>query len=122
MKRQEERAWAKWTDPTWGNEFRSRLQAIKEEYEINPSPMRAPIEPLAALYDTEDEIRRDEEIIEAYLSDHPREARRPMARGNTHDELLNFWKSTPEGRRHVDHHEQEFSAVIAKLKAEYVGR
>ena len=113
VKRQEERAWAKWTDPTWHNEFRSRLQAIKEEYEINPSPMRAPIEPHAALYDTEDEIRRDEEVIEAYLSDHPREARRPMARGYTHQELLDFWKSTPEGRRNVDQHEQEFSAAIA---------
>ena len=120
VKRQEERAWAKWTDPTWDNEFRSRLQAIKEEYEDDPSPMLAPIEPLAALYDTEDEIRRDEEVIEAYLSDHPREVRRPLARGYTHQELLNFWKSTPEGRRQVHQHEQELSAAITRLKAKFL--
>ena len=121
VKRQEERAWAKWTDPTWCNEFGSRLQAIKEKYGIETSPTPAPIEPHAALYDTGDEIRRDERVIEAYLSDHPREVRRPKARGYTHQELLDFWKSTPEGRRNVEQHEQELSAVIARLKAKYVG-
>ena len=66
----------------------------------DPLPEPKPIgEPDPAVFDTEDQIRKDDAIIEAYLSDNPGERRLPNARGHDHAELLKFWHSSPEGQK-----------------------
>ncbi len=58
--------------------------------------------PDPAVFDSEDQIRRDDAIIGAYLLENPCEQRVPNARGHSHEELLRFWHSSPEGQKWYD--------------------
>ena len=119
VERQEARAWAKWTDPTWFNEMRPKFQLIRKKYGITTDEPPAR-EPDPALFDTVEDIRRDDGIIDAYLVDNPKEYQMPMARGTTHDELLVFWKSSSEGRRHIEQYERRITEATERLKTKYI--
>ena len=104
VQRQEHRAWAHQTDPQKSAEMRMRIAQLKNTFLIaggeDPEPLPdndavAPSDP--AVFDTEEEIRRDDMLIGAYLSDNPDEQRRSNARGHTHAELLKYWRTSPEG-------------------------
>ena len=120
VKRQEDRAWAKWTDPTPYNEIRPKLLAIKKTLGIM-SVTPSLHEPDPALLEPNEDIQRDEAIIDAFLTDNPNERRRPMARGKSHADLLHYWKSTKEGRRHVEQYEQRLAETNKRLLAKYKG-
>lgn len=128
VKRQEGRAWAKWTDPAWDVEMNKRFRAARkwlaEEHCVevaDPTWLPTVREADPALFDTEEEIRKDDKVITAYLFDNPTEARRPMARGTTHGELLDYWKTSSEGHRYFEQRDRQISEATKKLKAKYLG-
>ena len=120
VQRQEHRAWAHRTDPQRRAKLFLRVAEIRNHFlseggeDVEPLPDQdavAPSDP--AVFDTEEEIRRDDMLIGAYLSDNPDEQRRPNARGHTHDELLEYWRSSPEG---LKWREDERRAMMPRLR------
>ncbi len=128
VERQEARAWAKWTDPSKDTEFREELQAIYDRLStegvpnIGDRPRFTPVrDPDPALFNGEEEIRKDDMIIATYLTDNPAERKKPMARGTTHDQLLEFWKNSADGRRCFQQRDSYISEAITKAKAKVLG-
>ncbi|WP_170605798.1 hypothetical protein [Ruegeria arenilitoris] len=128
VERQEARALAKWTDPSKDTEFREELQAICDRLSaegvphMGDRPRFPPVrDPDPALFDGEEEIQKDDMIITIYLTDNPAERKKPMARGSTHDELLEFWKNSADGRRFFQQRDSYISEVIIKAKAKVLG-
>ncbi len=127
VERHERRAWAERTDPARDVKLREAFAAVhanlertSEEHAKRVRPMPPSREPDPALFDSEADIQRDDVLIGAYLSDHPTEHRRPMARGNTHAELLDYWEASTEGRRYLESYDRQFEAALRRLKAKYL--
>ena len=119
VKRQEHRAWANWTDPRRDVEMRTLLAMAKNQILVSqgkdpePLPNPEPVDdPNPTVFDTKDQITRDDALIEAYLTDNPGERRRSDARGHTQDELLVYWHSSPEG---LGWHEQIMRILKPKM-------
>ena len=128
MERQEARAWAKWTDPAKDIEIRKKFEALRiqfaEEYgqDEGDKPLLPPVsDPDPALFDSEEDILKDDKIIAAYLADNPTEPKKPMARGITHYELLEFWKNSVDGRRYFQQRDRAISQAIEEAKAKVCG-
>jgi hypothetical protein len=126
--RQEARAWAKWTDPAKDAELTEKLKAVRDWLisemgaELGPAPdIPAERDPDPALFDTAEDIRRDDRIITMFLSDNPTEPRKPMARGTTHDELLEFWKKSSDGRNYFEQRDRQISKAVERAKAKVLG-
>jgi hypothetical protein len=108
VQRQEERAWAYMTDPRRSVKLKRAFHDLRNKLlaEDGKAPEPMPEEPEVkqaphpAVFDENEDISRDDALIAAYLADHPNETRRPNARGSTHEELLKYWHTCPEGRRH----------------------
>lgn len=127
VKRQEGRAWAKFTDPRPTQELLKKVRLLREklsgcagENGNNYATASHGRDPDPALFDKEEKIRRDEKLISFYLADNPLEQRRPRARGLTHQQLLDYWKGTPEGRGYIERWELEAAASLKKAKAKYL--
>lgn len=121
--RQERRAWAYKTDPRRSFDLLTRIMEIKNKYlvadgkEPEPLPDSERVEaPDPAVFDTEEEIKRDEAIIETYLLDTPDERRRPNARGHTHQELLSSWRESPEGKRWQESFSRDLRPKIIEIR------
>ncbi|WP_170480638.1 hypothetical protein [Ruegeria arenilitoris] len=123
VERHEHRAWAYRTDPRWHAEMRTNLIKAKNHILISegkvPDPLPEPEsieEPDPAVFDTEDQIRKDDALIEAYLSDTPDERRLPNARGHNHAELLKYWHSSPEGKKWHEHLDRELKPKLTAIR------
>ena len=123
VERQEHRVWAHRTDPRWPAEMQMRLKdcrnqiLVSEGKDPEPLPDPKPVEdPDPAVFDTEEQIRRDDALIEAYLSDNPGELRRSNARGHTHAELLKYWRSSPEGQKYHEEFSREVMPKIIEIR------
>ncbi len=126
--RQEHRAWAHRTDPRWTAEMQMRFKVCRNQILASegkdPEPLPDPEpaeEPDPAVFDTEDQIKRDDALMEAYLSDNPSENRRPNARGHTHAELLKYWRSCPEGKKYHEDFSREMMLKIVEIRDRFDG-
>ncbi len=123
VERQERRASAYRTDPRWHAEMRTNLVKAKNQILISegklpdPLPEPEPIEdPDPSVFDTEDQIMKDDAIIEAYLSDNPSERRLPNARGHNHAELLKYWHSSSEGQKWHEHFDRVMKPKLITIR------
>ncbi len=123
VERHEHRAWAHRTDPRWYAEMRVDLIKAKNQILIaegnvpEPLPELEPVEePDPAVFDTDDQIRKDDAIIGAYLSDNPAERRLPSVRGHNHSELLKYWHSSPEGKKWHEHFDRIMKPKIIAIR------
>ena len=128
VKRQKDRAWAKSRDPATDIFAWTRPPAVIEqsssEEGTDPkiySNLPKVRDPDPALFDSEEEIQRDDKLIGVYLSDNPTEKRKPMARGHTHEELLEYWKNSRDGRRYFEWRKKIITEAIEEVSAKYLG-
>lgn len=78
-------------------------------------------DPDPALFDGEEDIQGDYKLNGVYLTDNPTENRKPMTSGQTHEELLEYWKASRDGRRHFEWREKIISDAIYEVSAQYLG-
>ena len=128
VKRQEDRAGAKLRDPAYDAELREAYRKIHERLSDeggsdpkNQSNLPKVRDPEPALFDGEEEIQKDDKLIAAYLADNPTEKRKPMARGYTHDELLEYWENSSDGQRYFDWLEQQIAEAVERVSRELMG-
>lgn len=121
--RQEDRAWATWCDPRPHMELQKRVDEIRknvlphlgEVYEPSKEP-----QPHPSLFDSKEDIARDEVLISVYLKANPMERRRPMARGKSHEELFDYWKKSPFGSERIRREQELMNAAVDEIRAKYL--
>ncbi|MBI1415683.1 MAG: hypothetical protein GC146_00520 [Limimaricola sp.] len=124
VKRQEHRTWAFRTDPRSSADLLLKLRKLKNQILVSegkdPEPLpdpRSVEEPDPAVFDTVEQIRRDDALIAAYLAENPDEHRLPSARGHSHEELLKYWRESPEGRKYREHFARALAPKLAEIRS-----
>lgn len=122
--RHERRARAKFHDPSpvqnllkKALETRRLFAEAAGDVVAEPSDTHSTRRADPALLDCDEDIVHDERLISFYLADNPFEPRRPMARGRNHEELLDSWLHSTEGKEMIARRERSFALAIERLGA-----